>query len=79
MAMCWESFQEQAQIRTPLLSVGGPSNAAGFGGFLHLPLFGHNRDVQQAERQTHHHEYECHGLNVIPWFRLAKVTPVPAR
>jgi len=39
---------------------------ARLGGFLHLPFFGHNRDVQQAERQNHHHEYECHGLNVSP-------------
>ena len=39
---------------------------ARLGGFLHLAFFGHHRDVQQAERQNHHHEYECHGLNVSP-------------
>jgi len=39
---------------------------ARLGGFLHLPFFGHDCDVQQPERQNHHHEYECHGLNVSP-------------
>lgn len=71
-------FQDKAQIRTSL----APENnlaLAGLGGFLHLPFFGHDRRVQQAERQNHHQEYECHGLNLIPWFRLAKVTVVPAK
>jgi hypothetical protein len=71
-------FRDKAQIRTSL----APENnlaLAGLGGFLHLPFFGHDRHVQQAERQNHHQEYECHGLNLIPWFRLAKVTVVPEK
>jgi hypothetical protein len=51
---------------------------ARFGGFLHLPFFGYDGDVQQAKRQNHHHENECHGEKVMGTERLAKITPVPA-
>ena len=50
---------------------------ARFGGFLHLPFFGYDCDVQQAERQNHHHQYQCHGVNLTVSFRVAKITVVP--
>jgi hypothetical protein len=35
---------------------GSPSlSLARFGGFLHLPLFGYDRDIKKTEGQDHHH------------------------
>ena len=52
---------------------------AGFGGFLHLPFFGYDRDIEQAERQNHHHENECHEPNIMAQTFAAKITVVPAQ
>jgi hypothetical protein len=52
---------------------------AGFGGFLHLALFGHNGDVEQSECQYHHHQNECHVLNIVVGITFAKITVVPAK
>ena len=51
----------------------------GFGGRLHLTLFGHDGHVEQSKRQNHHHENECHELNIIAPTRCAKITVVPAQ
>jgi hypothetical protein len=52
---------------------------AGFGGFLHLPLFGYDCHIEQAERQNHHHENECHEPNIMARTFAAKITVVPAQ
>ena len=51
---------------------------ARLGGFLHLPLFRHDCDVEQAERQNHHHEDDRHVSNVTASIHIAKITEVPA-
>ena len=43
---------------------------------MHLPFFGYDRHVEQAERQNHHHEYECHASNIVAGGGLAKITVV---
>lgn len=43
---------------------------------MHLPFFGHDRHVEQAERQNHHHEYECHVVTIVADTGLAKITVV---
>ncbi len=61
----------------------GPSAAgnrlalAGLGGFLHLPLFGYDCHVEQAECQDHHHKNECHEPNLTTQKDLHKITAVP--
>ena len=52
---------------------------AGFGGFLHLPLFGYHCHIEQAERQDHHHENECHGFTIVAQTLPAKITVVLAQ
>jgi hypothetical protein len=52
---------------------------AGLGGFLHLPLFGYDCHIEQAERQDHHHENECHGFTIVAQTHSAKITVVPAQ
>jgi hypothetical protein len=52
---------------------------AGFGGFLHLPLFGYDCHIEQAERQNYHHENECHEPNIMARTFAAKITVVPAQ
>lgn len=56
-----------------------PLALAGFGGGLHLPLFGDDCHVKQSERQYHHHENECHELTIVALCRSAKITVVPAQ
>jgi hypothetical protein len=51
---------------------------AGFGGFLHLPLFSYDCHIEQAERQDHHHENQCHGFTIVARIDSAKITVVPA-
>jgi hypothetical protein len=52
---------------------------AGLGGCLHLPLFGHDGHIEQSKRQHHHHENECHEVNIIAPTGCAKITVVPAQ
>jgi hypothetical protein len=65
--------------KAPYLALNQRLALAGFGGFLHLPFFGHDRYVQQAERQNHHHEYECHAPNIVARRLIAKITVVLTR
>ena len=52
---------------------------ARFGGFLHLPLFGDHRHIEQTECQNHHQQNECHGSNLFAPVHPCKITAVPAK
>ena len=76
-----ETYPEVREERRRLKGRGGRRflALAGFGSFLHLPLFGYDCHVEQAKRQNHHHKNECHGLNLVSHVRADKITDVPFR